>query len=192
MEQTINDTSPPPASGTTQPSRVFTPSLLVVLVVAAMVIGGALFVLLRNSSTEPATAAIDDLAFLTDDGSTATLADYRGKPLVVNFFASWCPPCRAEMPDLEEVHLDAGDRVTFLGISHDSDESAWRSFIAESEVTFPTVFQPEQEIYQALELFGMPSTVLIDADGQIVHAKTGIVTNESLRALIADHLGVAM
>lgn len=128
------------------------------------------------------------LEFLTSDGSMGTLADYEGEPLVVNFFASWCAPCRAEMPDLEAVHLAHLDTVTFLGVNHDLDEATWRSFVVESEVTYDTVYQPGTELFSALGAQGMPSTAFVTPDGEVVHLHTGLLTDTALEDLIAEYL----
>lgn len=135
-------------------------------------------------------SGIGELVFLTDGGEESSLSEFYGQPLVVNFFASWCAPCRAELPDFEEVHVAAGDRVQIVGVSHDIDESSWKSLIDEVGVTFPTVFQPNQEIWESLDLFGMPSTVLITPDGEVVHVFQGPLNASLLTELIGEHLAV--
>jgi thiol-disulfide isomerase/thioredoxin len=126
----------------------------------------------------------------TSSGGTATLADFAGEPLVVNFFASWCPPCRAEMPELERVHTQVGDGVRFLGVNVDYDESTWKSLVAESGITFETVFEPRQDLLREVGGKGMPTTLLVTADGRIRHVHTGALDAPALRRLIQDHLGV--
>ncbi len=148
----------------------------------------ALFLLLAGCSSAPpdSIAELDTFPFTTLDGESGTLAAYEGEPIVVNFFASWCPPCRAEMPAFEEVHNSSD--VTILGVSHDFDETSWRSFVGETGITFETVFQPDQEIYEALGAVAMPTTVLITADGTIASTHTGQLTAEELQAGIDEHL----
>lgn len=144
-----------------------------------------------GSGDEPESAsAINDLVFTNEDGSTGTLADFEGEPVVVNFFASWCAPCRAELPDFRDVNLEVGDKVQFVGISHDIDQSSWLSLINEFELSYPTGFQPEQEIWEELNLFGMPSTAFITADGEVAHTFSGVLNQASLKDLIAEHLDV--
>lgn len=161
------------------------------------VVGALLFVGLSTGGDGPAptdataTAELVSFEFVTQSGSTATLGEYIGEPLVVNFFAAWCPPCRAELPDLERVHQARGDEVTFLGISHDLDETSWRSLIAEVDVTYDTVFQPNTEIFNALEAKGMPSTALVSPSGEVLHLHTGLLTDDLLEDLIDEHLGKA-
>lgn len=128
------------------------------------------------------------LAFLTSDGETSTLADFQGEPLVVNFFAAWCGPCRAELPDFESAHLANIDNVKFLGVSHDLDEQTWRNFVDETQITFETVFQPNTEIWTALDAKGTPATAFISEDGDLQFLYTGILNEALLQDLIDEHL----
>jgi thiol-disulfide isomerase/thioredoxin len=128
------------------------------------------------------------LAFLTEGGETATLSEYRGDALVVNFFASWCAPCRAELPDFEAVHLANGDAVRFIGVNHDIEESTWRTFVAETEITFETVFQPNQEIWSTIEAKGTPATAFISPEGELLQVWTGVLNDEKLQELIDVNL----
>ena len=131
---------------------------------------------------------IYDLPFLTVDGTTATLANYRGEPLVLNFFASWCPPCRAELPDFEATHQELGDRVTFVGINQDFTEETWRAFVAESAISYDTVFQPDSEIWTEVGTQAMPTTVFIDADGEVQQVWAGLITDDKLTEVINETL----
>ncbi len=150
-----------------------------------------LLALFASGDDDPVTSDAEEfaaLAFLTADGETATLADFQGDPLVVNFFASWCAPCRAELPDFEAVHVANGDAVRFIGINHDLDEVTWRSFVAETAISYETVFQPNYEIWTAMEAKGTPATAFISADGQLMHLWTGVLDDAKLQELIDEHL----
>lgn len=158
---------------------------------AAALAGFLLLAVFTGGDSQPASTTTEDfaaLAFLTTDGETATLADFQGDPLVVNFFASWCAPCRAELPDFEAVHLANGDAVRFVGVSHDLDEATWRGFVDETEITFETVFQPGSEIWTELDAKGMPSTAFISPEGELLEVWTGVLNDELLQDKIDEHL----
>lgn len=129
-----------------------------------------------------------DSEFFNPDGSSATLADYAGTPVVLNFFASWCAPCKAELPEFEEVSREVAGEVVFLGVNTDFEEDAWLQLVADTGVTYPTVFQPSNELFQASEALGMPTTVFIAADGSVQHTFSGALNKATLRRLIETHL----
>ncbi len=129
-----------------------------------------------------------EIVFTTEDGSTGMLDDHLGEGVVVNYFASWCAPCRAELPDFQAVHEQVGDDVTFLGVNTDINESTWRSFVAETAITYETVFDPSRELFLAMQAKGMPTTVFLSPDGEILDSHTGILSQERLLELIDLHL----
>ncbi len=189
--ETLDNQSPSPTSkpvGNRSRSNI-----LVGLAVAAAAGLVALF-FFGGSGASPETASGSESSglfahpFTTDDGQTATLDAYEGEPLVVNFFAAWCPPCRAELPDFQAVHEEYQDDVTFVGVSHDFDEASWKALVDETQVTFDTVFQPGQEIWTEAGGIGMPTTLFLSPDGEIVEMHSGILTAEQLSDLIDQHL----
>lgn len=125
-----------------------------------------------------------EMAGFEDDG-TVTLAQFEGKPLVMNFWASWCPPCIAEMPDFEKVFQDVKDDVQFLGVNQSDNHSAAADLVARTGVTYPLASDPNGEVFAAFGGAGMPTTVFIDADGRVVDVVTGQLTEDQLREKIA-------
>lgn len=109
----------------------------------------------------------------------------RGKPVVLNFWAGQCPPCRAEMPDFERVHQKYKDRVLlfgldvgpFLGLGSRDDG---RALLQQLRITYPagTTFEPE--VVQAYNLLGMPTTVFITPEGRILRSHTGILLEQQM------------
>lgn len=138
---------------------------------------------------DPAEATpFGEIDFMTEDGSTGTLDDHLGQPIVVNYFASWCAPCRAELPDFQAVSEQVGNDVTFLGVNTDINESTWRSFVGETGITYETVFDPSRELFLAMKAKGMPTTVFLSPEGEILDSHTGILNQEQLLELIDTHL----
>ena len=120
------------------------------------------------------------------DGSTVSLADLRGRPLIVNFWASWCLPCRAEAPLLQRAAADfAGRGVEVLGIVYqDSAENA-RAFMHEYGQTYPGLLDPDGRTALDYGVFGIPETYFIDRGGRIVSKQTGPLDWASLVRQVA-------
>jgi cytochrome c biogenesis protein CcmG, thiol:disulfide interchange protein DsbE len=109
-----------------------------------------------------------------------SLADVAGKPLVINFWASWCVPCRKEMPAFEAVHRRRGDRVSFIGIDRQDDRSDALRFLARTRVSYPLGYDPDGRLDAAYRLRGMPTTVVVGADGLVVDHVSGPMSEDRL------------
>lgn len=114
------------------------------------------------------------------------LLGLRGTPVVVNVWASWCAPCRAEMPLLDRAADEYDGQVVFLGVaSKDSREEAGK-FLQEVDADYPSVFDPSGDVRQALGLRGFPTTYFFDAEGELVASLTGGVSEPRLAAQLED------
>jgi cytochrome c biogenesis protein CcmG/thiol:disulfide interchange protein DsbE len=116
-------------------------------------------------------------------GGTSSLAQYRGKPVLLNAWASWCPPCKSEIPLLERTHrrmAEAGGTV--LGIDVQDDRASALRFLRSKGVTFPSLRDRDRHYVQELGVTGYPETFLIDRKGRIVALNRGPVTQAWLDA----------
>jgi cytochrome c biogenesis protein CcmG/thiol:disulfide interchange protein DsbE len=135
-------------------------------------------------------ASVVAAPFTTFDGVETTLAKYAGTPVVVNFFQSYCAPCVVEMPDFEAVHQDIGDRVAFVGVAvQDTPEDA-RAIIERTGITYDVGQDPDGSMWVTTGGFGMPTTVLVRADGTVAEVHSLALNEDELRDLIRDELGV--
>jgi peroxiredoxin len=101
-------------------------------------------------------------------GGSGALGDLAGQVVMVNFWATWCGPCREEMPHLEALYQRYSDLgFTLLGVNVEEDASGADKFLAETPVSFPILFDPANEVSRLYEVIAMPSTVLIDRSGQL-------------------------
>lgn len=125
------------------------------------------------------------------DGDRFSLAEYRGTPVVVNFWASWCPSCAAEMPAFENVYQDVKGDVGFVGINNNDERSAAERLASDTGVTYRLAEDPGGEAFAAFGGTGMPTTVFINGDGRVVETVAGALSEDQLAALIEEHLGVA-
>lgn len=117
-------------------------------------------------------------------------ACWQGSPTVVNFWAEWCEPCKAEMPAFEAVHQALGDRVRFVGVDYEDRTDAALAFAEEVGVTYELVEDPQGEFFDAVDGRATPQTLLVDADGQVVYRHAGPLTEQALTELLAEHLDV--
>ncbi len=135
-------------------------------------------------SSEAVFAAVfDDL-----DGKPVALADFKGKPLVLNFWATWCPPCRKEIPDLVEIHDRYGGRgVILIGLAVE-EKTRIPEFVQANKVNYPILVGKDKgiELLQALgnRSAGLPYTLVIDRQGKVVFSKRGAVTRERLEQVL--------
>ena len=161
-------------------TRVWWIALIPVLVIGVL----GVFVIGRSTSTVGNAAKPFDLQSVDPSGSRVALGNLRGRPLVINFWASWCIPCRSEMPGFEHVHQRVGDRIQFVGIDHEDTRPAALDLLHDTGVTYPTGFDPDGHTAYDYGLIGMPTTVFISADGKVLEQHTGQLSEHDLQATI--------
>jgi thiol-disulfide isomerase/thioredoxin len=110
---------------------------------------------------------------ITDSEHTVELAKLRGKPVLLNFWATWCPPCIEEMPSLVQLQKQMGDKVTILAVSEDADDAAYQQFIHDHSVDLLTVREGSQKTSSGYGTFRYPETYVIDRNGKIVRKFIG-------------------
>jgi len=118
-------------------------------------------------------------------GGAVSLSDYRGEWVVVNYWATWCAPCRKEMPELSALHSERSD-VTVLGLAYeDIDDSDFNSFLETAPVTYPIL---KVDVYQPPKPFGaprvLPTTIILDRTGRAVKDFIGPVTREAIEQFL--------
>jgi cytochrome c biogenesis protein CcmG, thiol:disulfide interchange protein DsbE len=119
-------------------------------------------------------------------GPRVDLASLRGKPALINFWASWCAPCKEEAPELKSFSDDLGGRATLVGVDWNDSADSAREFIAKSGWDYPILRDPTQKVGTEYGLNGLPTTFVLDAEGNIVQTLRGPQTAASLdRALSA-------
>ena len=134
---------------------------------------------------------LSGLTFDRFDGATASIADYQGTPLVVNFFASWCPPCVREMPEFQEVFQSLDGRVAFLGLSQDQTAKDALALVESAGVTYDVGWDLDLEVYGATGSIAMPTTAFVSPSGELLDTFAGALDTESLAELIETNLGLA-
>ena len=135
--------------------------------------------------------AVPDLSGKTVDGKQLDIADYKGKVVVLNVWGSWCPPCRAETPNLVKVAKEtAAKGVQFVGINtRDANISLAQAFEKQQGVTYPSLYDPTSKLLLrfkkgTLNLQTIPSTIVIDRDGKIAARTLQALSEEKLREML--------
>lgn len=125
-------------------------------------------------------------------GSAQRLSDLRGKPVVLNFWAGKCPPCRVEMPEFQGFYEDFQARIAVLGIDVGAftdlgSRDDARRLVTELGVSYPTGFTEDQRVMKLYQVYAMPTTIFIDANGKLVKRWNGVLNRDALAAM-AEHL----
>lgn len=177
--------------------------LLVTILSLIIVIGGAVLLYqnfgddvdLDALNTRPADTAVDaapDFTVEDGQGNEVSLSDFLGKPVIVNFWASTCGPCKLEMPHFQSAWETYGEEIQFMMVNltdglNDTYENA-SALIRENGYTFPVFFDTARSGAIAYQITGMPVTYFINARGEIVHQQLGMMTAEQLEQAIAGLL----
>ncbi len=112
-------------------------------------------------------APAPDFTLESLDGEPVTLSAHRGTPVLLNFWATWCPPCRKEMPDLQRFSAKYGDRVQLLGVNWGESDDDVRRFLARYDVDYPNLMDRDGRAFVQYRLTGLPATFWIDERGVI-------------------------
>lgn len=122
-----------------------------------------------------------------DRGAVVSLAQYRGKIVVMNLWASWCPPCRAEMPDLQTVAREyAKDGVVVIGVNQGESAARASAFARSLEIAFPIWIDDGQQYGRVYAALGLPTTVVIDRLGAVERGFDGPLTIEQMRSTVTQ------
>ena len=169
---------------------------IVAVLVGTLAMAGLLYVVLTGPDQDgttadaPAGEPAPEVPFRLFDGTQATLADFRGRPLVLNFWASWCPACVAEMPSFQGVHAEIGTEVLFLGLDVLDTRAAADAFVEQSGVGYLLGEDPDGAVLAAFDGIAMPTTIFIDEAGNVVGRHSGAIFEDDLRRMILELLGV--
>ncbi len=179
--------------------RLVVLSLVPIIAIAALLIWGTarsggrpggIFINSNGGEVDVDAALAPDFSVTTFDGETITLSGLRGKVVMVDFWASWCPPCRVESPDLVSAYRSFQDReVEFVGIDVWDSESAGRRFVAEQGLPYPNALDTNGFITIDYGVTGIPEKFFIDREGRVVRKYVGPIRAEELSRILNEILG---
>lgn len=126
-----------------------------------------------------------DFTVTDKDGKQVNLSDFFGKPIVVNFWATWCSPCTSEMPHFEEAYKSYGEEVTFLMVNVGDDYEDAYKYASGKGYTFPVLHDSSYSASYAYGVSSIPMTLFINADGELVNSRIGMLNKATLESNIA-------
>ena len=138
-----------------------------------------------TEETQAGQSLAPDFAVYDAEGKEVRLSDFFGKPIVLNFWASWCGPCKMEMPDFQEKYLELGDEIQFLMInmtdgSRETVKSA-SEFIVGQEYTFPVFYDTRSSAAMTYGVYSLPTTFFIDAEGHVIAYANAAIDSDTLQ-----------
>ena len=147
----------------------------------------------ETAAEEPVLMPAIDFTLTDQFGNTHTLSDYKGKTVFLNFWATWCPPCRAEMPDIQKLYetydTEGDDALIVLGIAapnmgSEKSEEGIKEFLSENGYTYPVVMDTTGEIFSAYGIYSFPTTFMIDRDGNVFGYASGQLSEDMMKSII--------
>ena len=124
------------------------------------------------------------------DGSTIALSDLKGKPVIINFWATWCGPCVREMPAFERLKEEFGDDIGIIAVNCGDDADTVKDFVAEYGYTFPVALDEDYEVTMLYPTNSIPYTVVVDANGKITHISAGAADADTMYGRYKEALGL--
>lgn len=144
---------------------------------------------------DPNAEPAPDFTVEDGDGNAVSLSDFAGKPVIVNFWATWCGPCQLEMPYFDAAWQEYGDRIEFMMVNltdgfQDTVEGV-KAFVEDAGYTFPVYYDTEYSGAQAYGVYSIPMTIMVDADGNLFYGTIGTLSEETLESAILSLLATA-
>ena len=158
--------------------------LLAGILCLCMIMGGC-------QSTKKGNAP--DFKVLDERGQSVSLSDYQGKPVIVNFWATWCPPCRSEMPAFDNAYKEYKRKIRFMMVNLTTWEetqsvSTVKDFLLDNGYDFPAYFDTKGDAVKKYDVGSIPTTLFVDKNGDLVYKHTGMMSEAQLNDYIEEYL----
>ena len=162
-----------------------------IFLIAALIVVGLSFFFLQSPGNGVVSAEVGteigmqapDFTLQNMNNKEVSLSDYRGQKVFLNFWASWCPPCRQEMPDMQKLHEEYGEELVILAVNIGEGKSTAANFMMQNDLNFPVLLDTDKSTAQDYLVRGIPSSYFLDEDGIIINKVVGAVSYERMLEL---------
>lgn len=162
-----------------------------IILIAALVLSGLSIFYFQNSSPAVVQAEVGtetgmeapDFTLKNMNDKEVSLSDYRGQKVFLNFWASWCPPCREEMPDMQKLHEEYEEEVTILAVNIGENKSTAANFMMQNGLNFSVLLDTDKSTAQNYLVRGIPTSYFLNEDGIITNKVVGAVSYEKMLEL---------
>lgn len=137
-----------------------------------------------DNTNETVYPQAQDIKLFDNKGKEVKLSDFYGKPIILNFWATWCGYCIQEMPDFQKAYEEYGDEIQFLIVNTDDGTEKGEKFIKDKGYTFPTYYDLEYSAAITYGITGIPRTIALDKDGLIRYNRSGMIDAKALESII--------
>jgi thiol-disulfide isomerase/thioredoxin len=158
-----------------------------IFLIAALLIGAGSFFYLQNNTAQVAAKVGPEVgmtapgfSLINMNDQEVNLSDYRGQKVFLNFWASWCPPCRKEMPDMQKLHEEYGDEIAILAVNIGENKSTVINFMMQNKLNLPVLLDLNKSTAQNYLVRAIPTTFILDEDGIIIEKTFGTLSYQSM------------
>ena len=158
-----------------------------IFLIAALLVSGLSFFYLQNTATKVAAEVGTEIgmeapgfSLVNMNNQEVSLSDYQGKKVFLNFWASWCPPCREEMPDMQKLHQEYGNEIAVLAVNIGESKSTVANFMMQNKLNLPVLLDLNKSIAQNYLVRAIPTTYILDKDGIIIEKTFGALSYQSM------------
>ncbi|RCW50635.1 MULTISPECIES: TlpA family protein disulfide reductase [Halanaerobium] len=164
---------------------------IAIFLIVALIIGGLSFFYLQSPKSEVVQAEVGteidmqapDFELKNINDKKVSLSDFRGQKVFLNFWASWCPPCREEMPDIQKLHENYGEEVIILAVNVGENKSTAANFMMKNGLSFSVLLDTDKSTAQNYLVRGIPTSYFLNEDGIIKNKVVGAVSYEKMLEL---------
>lgn len=158
-----------------------------IFLIVALLIGAGSFFYLQNNTAQVAAKVGPEVgmeapgfSLINMNDQEVNLSDYRGQKVFLNFWASWCPPCRKEMPDMQKLHEEYGDEIAILAVNIGENKSTVINFMMQNKLNLPVLLDLNKSTAQNYLVRAIPTTFILDEDGIIIEKTFGALSYQSM------------